>query len=158
MLKQVLFYIAGWSSSSLRVSLARGRRCNSYPCNQKSIKEVVSKQRKFKNSKEFYNKFKEYVVYCKKEERLPNVAGFCVYCDINRDTFYAQEDLYSDTFKKINEILEDEALNNKFLNDARIIFYMKNKCGYKDKQEIDTTSSNKITIINDLPSDGNEDK
>ena len=84
---------------------------------------------------------------------MPNIAGFCVYSDINRDTFYAQEDLYSDTFKKINDILEDEALNNRFLNDARIIFYMKNKCGYKDKQEVDTTSINRIEIINDLPSD-----
>lgn len=89
---------------------------------------------------------------------MPNIAGFCVYSDINRDTFYAQEDLYSDTFKKINDILEDEALNNRFLNDARIIFYMKNKCGYKDKQEVDTTSINRVEIINDLPSDVDEDK
>lgn len=35
---------------------------------------------------------------------------------------------------------------------------MKNKCGYKDKQEIDTTNSNRIEIINDLPSGENEDK
>lgn len=28
---------------------------------------------------------------------------------------------------------------------------MKNKCGYKDKQEVDTTSANRIEIINDLP-------
>ena len=89
---------------------------------------------------------------------MPNIAGFCVYSDINRDTFYAQEDLYSDTFKKMNDIVEDEALNNRFLNDARIIFYMKNKCGYKDKQEVDTTSINRVEIINDLPSDVDEDK
>lgn len=95
--------------------------------------------RAFKTDKDFYNKFKEYIQYCNKEERLPNVAGFCVYSDINRDTFYAQQEYYSDTFKKINEMLEDEALNNKYTNDTLKIFYMKNKCGYKDKQEIDSS-------------------
>lgn len=119
---------------------------------------MVSKQKKFKTAKEFEKKFREYLEWCNQNGRLANVAGFAVYADINQDTFYAQKEYYSETFKKINDMLEDEALNNKFLNDTRIIFYMKNKCGYKDKQEIDTTSSNKITIINDLPSDGNEDK
>ena len=95
--------------------------------------------REFKTDKDFYNKFKEYIQYCNKEERLPNVAGFCVYSDINRDTFYAQKEYYSDTYKKVNEMLEDEALNNKYTNDTLKIFYMKNKCGYKDKQEIDSS-------------------
>ena len=86
------------------------------------------------------------------------MAGFAVYAGINQDTFYAQKEYYSETFKKVNDMLEDEALNNKFLNDTRIIFYMKNKCGYKDRQEIDTTNPNRIEIINDLPSDDNENK
>lgn len=86
------------------------------------------------------------------------MAGFAVYADINQDTFYAQKEYYSESFKKVNDMLEDEALNNKSLNDTRIIFYMKNKCGYKDRQEIDTTNSNRIEIINDLPSDIDEDK
>lgn len=108
-------------------------------------------QRIFKNEEDFKNKFIEYIGYCKVEERLPNVAGFCVYCDINRDTFYTQQEYYSDTFKKINDMLEDEALNNKYVNDTLKIFYMKNKCGYRDKQEIDNVSTNRITIINSLP-------
>ncbi|MBR4486109.1 hypothetical protein IKS57_01900 [bacterium] len=99
----------------------------------------MGKPRIFKTENEFYNKFIEYVEYCKKEERLPNVAGFCVYANINRDTFYDQKEFYLDTYKKINEMLEDEALNNKFINDTLKIFYMKNKCGYKDKQEVDST-------------------
>ena len=100
-------------------------------------------QRTFKTAKEFEDKFKDYVEYCKKNDRLPNVAGFSVYADINQDTFYAQKEYYSETFKKINDILEDEAINNKSLNDARVIFYMKNKCGYKDKQD-DKNNNNMI--------------
>ena len=100
--------------------------------------------RTFKTDKEFYDKFCKYVHYCNDEKKLPNVAGFCVYSNINRDTFYAQNEYYSDTFKKINDMLEDEALNNKYVNDTLKIFYMKNKCGYKDKQELD----NNVVINN----------
>ena len=114
-------------------------------------------QRSFKNSEEFENKFIEYIEFCRSNERLPNVAGFSVYANINQDTFYAQKEYYYETFKKINDMLEDEALNNKSLNDARIIFYMKNKCGYKDKQEQEITQTARYNIINDLPkSDSNE--
>lgn len=92
-------------------------------------------QRTFKTAKIFEDKFKEYIEYCKKNERMPNVAGFAVYANINQDTFYAQKEYYSESFKKVNDMLEDEAINNHTLNDARVIFYMKNKCGYKDKQD-----------------------
>ena len=110
-------------------------------------------ERAFKTADDFEKKFVEYIKNCKKLNKLPNVAGFSVYANINQDTFYAQKDYYSETFKKINDMLEDEALNNRTLNDARIIFYMKNKCGYKDKQEIDNNTTNKVTIINSLPKD-----
>ena len=105
-------------------------------------------QRTFKTAKEFEDKFKDYVNYCRKNDRLPNVAGFSVYADINQDTFYAQKEYYSETFKKINDILEDEAINNKSLNDARVIFYMKNKCGYKDKQDDKNNNNINERIIN----------
>ena len=35
---------------------------------------------------------------------------------------------------------------------------MKNNFDWQDKHEVDTTSSNRIEIINDLPSDADEDK
>lgn len=109
---------------------------------------MINLQRAFKTDKAFEDKFKEYITYCKKNKRLPNVAGFSVYADINQDTFYAQKEYYSETFKKINDMLEDEALNNKTLNDARLIFYMKNKCGYKDRQDI--TSEVELTKLDKL--------
>lgn len=101
-------------------------------------------ERCFQTAEEFENKFIEYIQYCKKEARLPNVAGFSVYANINRDTFYAQQEYYSDTFKKIDAMIEDEALNCRYVGDTLKIFYMKNKCGYKDRQEID----NKVSVNN----------
>lgn len=91
-------------------------------------------KRAFKTKDVFIEKFKKYIYQCESDSKLPNIAGFCVFCDINRDTFYAQEEYYSDTFKKIQDILEDTTINAK-INDTFKIFYLKNKFGYKDKQE-----------------------
>lgn len=106
--------------------------------------------RTFKDADEFYKTFIEYIEDCSIREKLPNVAGFCRWCHMNRDTYYAQKDYYSDTFKEIEEILEDEAINNKFTNDTLKIFYLKNKCGYRDKHEIDADVDSKVEIRVDL--------
>jgi len=91
--------------------------------------------RSFKNSEEFENCFNQYIEICIKKECLPNIAGFCVYAEINRDTFYAQKEYYSDTFKRVQDILEDATINAK-INDTFKIFYLKNKFNYTDKTEI----------------------
>ena len=119
---------------------------------------ITISQRTFKTANDFENKFKEYIDYCKLNERMPNVAGFSVYANINQDTFYAQKEYYSETFKKINDMLEDEAINNHTLNDARVIFYMKNKCGYKDKIENEIGTQCRVTIVNDLPRDDKNER
>lgn len=103
-------------------------------------------QRAFKTEQDFINKVKEYVAKCKEDKELPNVAGFCVYCDICRETFYAQENYYSDTYKKVNDILENATINSKEVNDVFKIFYMKNKFGYKDRQDIDANVNTEIKV------------
>ena len=95
-------------------------------------------ERAFKTAEEFKLKFEKYIEFCNSRKELPNIAGFCVYADINRDTFYAQKDYYSDTFKKIQDRLEDATINSKDINDTFKIFYMKNKFDYRDRQELDT--------------------
>ena len=39
-------------------------------------------ENKLKTKEKFVNKIKEYVNVCKNKKELPNIAGFCVYCDI----------------------------------------------------------------------------
>ena len=103
--------------------------------------ENRGKKRIFPTADDLFNRFNEYVKYCHEINYLPNVAGFCRYCDMSRDTFYDQKEFYLDTIKKIERILEDEALNSKAVNDTLKIFYMKNKFSedYKDRQEFTVT-------------------
>lgn len=91
-------------------------------------------ERKFKTEQEFIDRVKEYISYCEQKNRLPNIAGFAVYCDMNVDTFYAQKEYYSEAYKRVQGILEDGVINGK-ANDTMKIFYMKNKFNYKDKIE-----------------------
>lgn len=104
-------------------------------------KDPRGKKRIFSDGNVLFNKFLAYIEHCHEIEYLPNVAGFCRYCDINRDTYYEQKNFYPDTIQKIEGILEDEALNSRAVNDTMKIFYMKNKFSndYRDRHEVDVT-------------------
>lgn len=92
--------------------------------------------RTFKTEQDFIQAMRDYIEYCVANKRMPNIAGFCAFKDINRDTFYAQATLYSDTYKKARDVLEDGVINtNADINDALKIFYMKNAFGYVDRVE-----------------------
>ena len=91
-------------------------------------------EKAFKTEEDFEAKFIEYVNHCERRKYLPNIAGFCYYAGINRDTFYAQKGYYSDTFSRIQECLEDRAINAQ-IGDSFRVFYLKNKFNYKDKVE-----------------------
>lgn len=105
-----------------------------------SAEETRGRPRAFKDEQEFLDKFIEYIEYCSSTERFPNIAGFCSRLRITRETFYAQKDYYSDTYNIVNDILEDEVLQH---NTYMAQLYLKNKCGYKDKAEIDNNIGNK---------------
>ena len=108
-------------------------------------KRGKAQPRSFKDDKEFQDTFNKYIEECVSKEYLPNIAGFCVFANINRDTFYQQEQYYSDTFKKIQNILEDKVINAK-INDTFKIFYLKNKFSYKDRTELDSNVNANINI------------
>jgi hypothetical protein len=118
--------------------------------------EKRGKPRAFKTAEEFENKFMEYIEYCRENKRFSNIAGFCAYCHITRETFYKQKEYYSDTYNIVNDILEDEVLQD---NTYRAQLYLKNKFGYTDKQMVESknTNTNINTDISDLPPEALEE-
>lgn len=99
--------------------------------------------RSFPTEELFKNKFIEYIQHCIEKKRFPNIAGFCAFTWITRETFYKQEEYYSDTYNKIRCMLEDEILQD---NSYRMQLYLKNTFGYTDKQTIDQTIKGEMTI------------
>jgi len=95
--------------------------------------------RAFKDEKEFIKQFKKYIDQCVNKERFANIAGFCVFADITRETFYKQKEYYSDTYNKVRNMLEDETLQH---NTYMAQLYIKNTFNYKDKQEIESNNIN----------------
>jgi len=93
----------------------------------------------FKDEKEFIKQFKKYIDQCVSKERFANIAGFCVFADITRETFYKQKEYYSDTYNKVRNMLEDETLQH---NTYMAQLYIKNTFKYKDKQEIESNNVN----------------
>ena len=153
-------------SGSFPVSLAGGRRFKSYPCNQ-VIKEVVSKSKKvgrplkFKSVKELEDKIEAYFA---NENNIPwTITDLAYWLDCDRQTLlnYQEKEEFFGTIKKaktkIEASIEKRALLGIY-NSTFAIFNMKNNFGWQDKHEVDTTNSNRIEIINDLPSDVDEDK
>lgn len=106
---------------------------------KKEVKRGKGQPRSFANENEFLNRFIEYLDECSDKKKMPNIAGFCWYCKITRETFYKQNEYYSDAFKRIQEGLEDAALQT---HTAMGIFYLKNKFGYTDKKEVEQLNVN----------------
>jgi hypothetical protein len=117
---------------------------NKGPTKKKPTEEKRGKgqPRSFPTDKDFKDKFIEYIQYCNKKERFPNIAGFCAFTDITRDTYYAQQEYYSDTYNKTRQILEDEVWQD---NSYRSQLYLKSVFGHKDKQVIESTNVNMNT-------------
>ena len=121
----------------------------------------VGRPLKFKSVKELEKKID---AYFKDETNLPwTITDLACWLDCDRQTLlnYQEKEEFFGTIKKaktrIEASIEKQALLGNY-NSTFAIFNMKNNFGWQDKHEVDTTSSNRIQIINDLPSDADEDK
>lgn len=106
-------------------------------------------------------KIDSYFKLCDKLNKPYTLSGLALSLDMDRKTLYnySKEEAFFPTIKKAKEKveaqLEENALLGKY-NSTFAIFNLKNNFDWKDKQEVDTTTTNRITIVNDLPSDVDE--
>jgi hypothetical protein len=104
-------------------------------------------RRIFKTEAEFVKKFKDYLKYCEKNEDMPNIAGFCVYAKIAKNSYYSQKKIYPDGFSQVEDMLENAVINAKKVSPAMKKFYMENKMNYNDKQLL----QHDITVSFNIP-------
>ena len=103
--------------------------------------------RKFQTAEEFEEMAVRYVEHCRDNGEFPNVAGFCVFCDMSDDTYYRLKEYYCESYKKVQLLLENAALNSRAASDTVRIFYMKNKCGYADRVQADVNVAGTIEAL-----------
>ena len=103
--------------------------------------------RKFQTAEEFEEMAVRYVEHCRDNGEFPNIAGFCVFCDMSDDTFYRLKEYYCESYKKVQMLLENAAINSRFGTDTWRIFYVKNKFGYQVRIQNDVSVADTIEAL-----------
>lgn len=117
---------------------------------------------KYKDETELARLIEEYFDDCDDKEKPYTMSGLAYWLGIDRATLvrYGDRDSFANQIKaakdRVQAQLEENALSGKG-NATFTIFNLKNNYGWKDKQEIESTETKKVTIINSLPS-GEDDE
>lgn len=117
---------------------------------------------KYKDETELARLIEEYFDDCDDKEKPYTMSGLAYWLGIDRATLvrYGDRDSFANHIKaakdRVQAQLEENALSGKG-NATFTIFNLKNNYGWKDKQEIESTETKKVTIINSLPS-GEDDE
>ena len=122
----------------------------------KGVKNKGGRPLKFKSVKELDEKID---AYFEDETNRPfTISGLAYFLGCDRSTIvnYSHNEKFFDTIKKARTKIESEVEKCALMgiyNPTFAIFNLKNNFGWKDKQEIDATTTDRVTIVNDLPSD-----
>ena len=114
----------------------------------------------FKTVTELEDKINEY--FEDENNRPYTITSLAVWLDCDRKTLtnYEERDKFFPTIKRAKTKIEADIKKGALLglyNPTFSIFNMKNNFGWQDKQEFYVSLNKNITIINDLPSDPDED-
>lgn len=126
---------------------------------KEKTKNPVGRPRKYKNVEEMQRLIDEYFMVCDETKRPYTITGLALFLDMDRKALLRYEKEYDDEFchaitrakERVQEFVEC-CLFKKGIAQG-VIFNLKNNFGWQEKQEIDTTVNNMVTIIDDLPSD-----
>lgn len=124
----------------------------------KSNRKKKSKKNRSKASpNQLRELFNDYVKFCHTTLRFVNIAGFCVFARISRQTFYnyKNDDKYHLVMDYIENVMEDETLNVNYKQYPIALLYLKNKFGYADKVENKNVNTNIESIISAIDDDDN---
>lgn len=117
---------------------------------------------KYKTQEQLQKGIDAYFKECDEKEKPYTMSGLALSLGIDRVTLirYGDKDLFATQIKeakdRVQAQLEENALMGKG-NATFTIFNLKNNYGWKDNLEIDGKSQGKITIVNSLPKDDEDE-
>lgn len=149
-----------------RNEVGRPKKYNTAEEMQKVIDEYFEscfkEDLKFNSDKQYYEPKKDYKGNVIKYQYKPfTITGLANALGLTRQSLlnYSKEEEFFDTItrakQKVEEYVEERLFDRDGVNGARFNL-VNNFKNWSEKQEVDTTVSNRIEIINDLPSDVDE--
>ena len=103
-----------------------------------------------------------YVEMCDEKEKPYTMSGLAYALDMDRKSLlnYSKDEQFFPTIKKakqkVERQLEENALMGK-ANSTFTIFNLKNNYGWKDNIEVEANTQGKVTIVNSLPKDDEDE-
>lgn len=86
--------------------------------------------------------------------KFPNIAGFCRYCGIGRETYEELAEKYPRQFGRLCDVFEDEALNSE-ISPSLITAYLKERIGYGREDDDEKTDGDiNVFFEHDVLRDG----
>jgi hypothetical protein len=117
---------------------------------------------KYKTEEQLKKGIDKYFEECDLKEKPYTMSGLAYSLGIDRATLvrYGDRDLFATQIKKakqrVQAQLEENALMGKG-NATFTIFNLKNNYGWKDNIEVEGNTQSKITIVNSLPKDDEDE-
>lgn len=121
------------------------------------INRTIGRPLKYNNVEQLTKKINEY--FEKTQEDEITITGLCIYLGMNKDTFYeyAKREEYREIINMARLIVENSyEISLRKNGRTGDIFALKN-FGWVDKQEIESNNQGKVTIINSLPKDDEDE-
>ena len=117
----------------------------------------VGRPLKIDNEKELEKLVNEY--FDKTEEQKITITGLCLYLGLTKETFYeyARRPEYKQILDRARLMVEN-SYEMSLRENGRTgdIFALKN-FGWVDRQEVENTGTNRVTIVNSLPKEDEDE-
>ena len=104
----------------------------------------------------------EYFDICDEKEKPYTMSGLAYALSMDRKSLlnYSKDEKFFPTIKKAKERVEQQLEENALMGKANstfTIFNLKNNYGWKDNIEVEGNTQSKITIVNSLPKDDEDE-
>lgn len=122
----------------------------------------MARPKLYSSVEDMQKKIDEYFVMCDEKEKPYTMSGLAYALDMDRRSLlnYSKDEQFFPTIKKarekVEQQLEENALSGK-ANATFTIFNLKNNYGWRDNIEVEANTQGKITIVNTLPKDDEDE-
>lgn len=122
----------------------------------------MGRKKLYSSANDMQKNIDKYFIECDEKEKPYTMSGLAYALDMDRKSLlnYSKDEQFFPTIKrakeKVEQQLEENALMGK-ANSTFTIFNLKNNYGWKDNIEVEANTQGKVTIVNSLPKDDEDE-